>query len=339
MEQLFNIYSTTLSASYTAGAGVIQVTSAAGLPSTGQFALTILDQTSLAIKVILRGAFIGGTTIAVTAEGSDANANSGDIVVGSMMTVRSLTQVLEDWLGYGPTANLPSATGRKLGQRFKVNDGNFEYILDDGTLSSPASGSPLWVPYYRGIRTAIANQSFSWINQTGAAVTTQADNSILLQGTANGGVNMQIRVFTAPVSTPYKYKFLFTPILALTGNSRCGVLFSDGTKHADIDITFSSGIQFEAVNMNTATSVNAGLTLTSLPPNPTNASGQPLVFGLGDDGANRSMYWYPDGYTEILLFQVGRTNFLTATELGFFVDDNSANKGTAMILHGIERVI
>jgi hypothetical protein len=334
MEQLFNIYSTTLSSSYTAGSGIIHVASGGGLPSGGQFALTVLDQTTLAIKVIFRGSFLGGTAIAVTAEGSDANANSGDIVVGSMMTVRSLVQVLEDWLGYGPTANLPAASGRSLGQRFKVNDGSFEYILDDGTLSSPASGSPLWIPYFRGIKTAIANQSFSWINQSSASVATQADNSILLTGTANAGSNIQARVFTAP-ATPYKYKLIITPYVPMTNFAECGICATDGTKFSALVVNFVSsanGVILIGDHWNTTSSFAANVGNNRL-------VNYPVVLGIGDDGTNRTLSVYPDGYTEEVFFQEGRTVFLTTTQLGFFYNDNQANKGGGIVLHGIERVI
>jgi hypothetical protein len=335
MEQLFNIYSTTLSSSYTAGSGIIHVASGGGLPSGGQFALTVLDQTTLAIKVIFRGSFLGGTAIAVTAEGSDANANSGDIVVGSMMTVRSLVQILEDWLGYGPTANLPSATGRKLGQRFKVNDGNFEYVLDDGTLSSPASGSPLWVPYYRGVRTAIPdNSTFSWINQSSASVAVQTDGSILLTGTANAGSNIQARVFSAPGGS-YKYKFIITPYLPLFNFAECGICATDGTKFSALVLNFVSsatGLIVIGDHWNTTSSFAANVGSQK-------ACTFPLVMGIGDDGVNRTLYIYPDGYTEEIFFQETRTTFLTATQLGFFYNDNQANKGGGIILNGLERVI
>jgi len=337
MEQLANLYASTLSAGYTAGAGIIHVTTGAGLPSVGggQFALTVLDQSTLAVKVIFRAAYLGGTAVAVTAETGDTNCNSGDIVVATMLTARSVPSILQDWLGYGPTSLLPSVTGRKLGMRYKVNDGNFEYIFDDGSNNSPAT-SPLWVPYFRGIQTAIPNQSFSWINQNSATVATEADGSILLTGTNNGSI--QARVFAAP-STPYKFKFIIHPYLPFSGFPECAVCFTDGTKFASLAVfTISaSGLATPEIvgdHWNTISSFNANFGQGR-----SGAGIAPLVLGLGDDGTNRNYYIYPDGYTEILYASESRTNFLTATEIGFYYNDNGSSGGGAIVLNGLERTV
>lgn len=338
MEQLFNLYSSTLSADYTAGTGRLTVTSTSGLASGPTFSVTVLDQTTLAVKVVLTVSNIVGSTLWVTAEGSDQNCVSGDIIVAYVLTARSLPAVLEDWLGFGSTANLPSTTGRKSGQRYKVTDGVFEYILDDGTENSPAT-SALWVPYFRGIQTAIPNQSFSWINQNGASITTEADGSLYLAGTSSASANVQCRVFTAP-ATPYKYKILLTPLLPTGTFAHAGILFSDGTKISEVDVIYDTNdlVHLSGAHYNSATSFSAALTLT-----PSggyqHTAGLPLVLGLSDDGTNRKFFWYPDGYTEIQLFSESRTNFLTATEIGFFYDDNGASKGGGVIVHGILRTV
>lgn len=103
METPVNNFSTTLAAGYTSGSGTCSLTSATGLsgaPNT--YTLGIYDQTTGALTVLLRVTALSGTTATVTAEGTDASANSGDIVVaimsasalnnmGSMQLLKSLT--------------------------------------------------------------------------------------------------------------------------------------------------------------------------------------------------------------------------------------------------------
>ena len=90
-ENLQNIYSTTLASSYTAGAGSISVNAA---PTAGNgtytMSLVIRDQTTKAVKLIFRVTSVTGTTLTGAAETvpGDANANSGELVDGSMITVQ-----------------------------------------------------------------------------------------------------------------------------------------------------------------------------------------------------------------------------------------------------------
>ena len=41
---------------------------------------------------------------------------------------------------------------------------------------------------------------------------------------------------------------------------------------------------------------------------------------IADDGSNRICSWSADGFTWQVLHTIGRTDFLTANEVGFFVD-------------------
>jgi len=92
-EQLVNNFDTTLASSYTAGAGSIQVLSATGLPTSGTYTLAIFDAITKNVKLLWRvTAARSGTTIYGAAEGSDVNANSGDLVSGTILSVASLSQ-------------------------------------------------------------------------------------------------------------------------------------------------------------------------------------------------------------------------------------------------------
>jgi hypothetical protein len=95
-EQLANLYSTTLASAYTSGSGSISVASATGAPTTGTFSLTILDASTGAVILIFRVASVSGTTFTGAAEGTDANAASASVVVGTMLTVAAMAQIKAD---------------------------------------------------------------------------------------------------------------------------------------------------------------------------------------------------------------------------------------------------
>ena len=106
-EQFANNCLTYVSGDYTAGSGILNVASTgAPWPQSATFHVGIFDQNSKQLKVILVVSAINSATQwAVSAEGSDANANDGDLVFGTMITAQVLqnltpsglmTDVLQD---------------------------------------------------------------------------------------------------------------------------------------------------------------------------------------------------------------------------------------------------
>jgi hypothetical protein len=135
MEQLANDYSTTLASSYTAGAGSISVATATGAPTNGTFSLTILDATTKAVKLIYRVASVSGTTFSGAAEGTDANCSTGDIVVGTMLTVAALNQIKVDAFIQPLVAPIPSQFTQR---NFNVGSGVTTTQTDNGVSVSSA---------------------------------------------------------------------------------------------------------------------------------------------------------------------------------------------------------
>lgn len=129
-EKTANLASTTLSAGYTSGAGSITVGNTAGdngsypFPVAPTFRVVILDASTQVPKVILKvTAVTDGTHFAVTAEGTDANAASGDIVA-CVLSAGAVTQLLTD-----ERVLIPGMVG----------------ITIDGGGSAPATGSKGYV--------------------------------------------------------------------------------------------------------------------------------------------------------------------------------------------------
>lgn len=118
-ENLQNNYSTTLSSGYTSGAGVLAVT-AAPAAGNGTYTMTLIirDQTTKAIKLLFRVASVSSLNLTGSAEGTDANAASGDLV-DAVLSVAALAQIRTDFAPAGTAgcvvdgAGSPPATGSK----------------------------------------------------------------------------------------------------------------------------------------------------------------------------------------------------------------------------------
>ena len=100
-EQLANLYSTTLAASYVAGSGAITVASTTGAPISGTFSLTILDASTGDVILIFRVTSVSGSVFTGASEGPDTNAASGSVVVGTILTAAAITQIKSDVGGGG----------------------------------------------------------------------------------------------------------------------------------------------------------------------------------------------------------------------------------------------
>lgn len=155
-----NNYSSTLSAGYTAGAGSISVTSASGLPSllsSDTLHLTIVDQTTNLVKLIIKVTAISGTTLTITAESSDTNCSSGDKIYGTMLTVDALAQRRKDMQGYGAIASRPASASQTLvtGQRYSSNDEypNQEYQWSGSAWLKPRNLPPFQQNITRNVYT------------------------------------------------------------------------------------------------------------------------------------------------------------------------------------------
>jgi hypothetical protein len=103
MEQLANLYSATVQGGgYVAGSGTLVASAAVSgtQPTTGTFSITILDGSGN-VLLIFRVASVTGSTFTGVAEGPDANAPAGSIIVGTMLTVDSINQLFADHSGGG----------------------------------------------------------------------------------------------------------------------------------------------------------------------------------------------------------------------------------------------
>jgi hypothetical protein len=154
---------------------------------------------------------------------------------------------------------------------------------------------------------------FAWINQGGAtAVNTYG--GVYLSAPAGAGDNVRLLKKAAP-GTPYTITAAFIPNLSHLNYSQCGLAFreSGSGKLSNWQIMHDSQWKFVATKMNSPTSFNANYAQATI-------DDQPSVvwFRIQDDGANRIVSYSRDGVSWKVTHTIGRTDFLTADEVGFF---------------------
>lgn len=189
-----------------------------------------------------------------------------------------------------------------------------------------AAANPSWTAQTGGSSaypafTTPVDGDYGWINQGGASVTVNANGGIYLLGPANSGDSLRIR--KKSVTAPYTITAAFLAVSPGIATRLAGLLWrqsSDG-KLISWGPAWSDALgayQFECNDWNSATSFSA-----------TNAS-LDIILGAGlfwlrlvDNNTNRIVSWSLDGYNFIDVFTETRTTFLTADEVGFFVNTNT----------------
>jgi hypothetical protein len=163
-EKYANLAETTLASSYTAGAGSISVTSAAGFPTAGVFRVRLGN----AARTILKVTAVAGTTFTAVAEGTDTNAAAGD-TVKIVVSANLLEQLLQ--------------------------------VLESGRLFVPAGvgGLDNYGPLYKVVYPVTAD--FAWINQGTAAV--DDSRGFTRFSLPSASTSLRIRKKAAP-ATPYQ---------------------------------------------------------------------------------------------------------------------------------------
>jgi hypothetical protein len=168
--------------------------------------------------------------------------------------------------------------------------------------------------------TAPVDGAFSWINQGSASVST-ANGGIKLSTIADSGSNLRFRTKTAP-ATPYTITAAFNHQLVEQNTHAIGLMFRQSSTGgiAGLSMVFSSVPQFNADKWTSATVFSANYIAL----NQNSWWGQhPLWMQISDDGVNRILRYGNDGVNWIQHHTVGRTDFLTADQVGFYV--KSAN--------------
>jgi hypothetical protein len=345
-EQIANAVVTTLNGAITAGAASLVVTSATGLPSSGDFRLRIDDE-------ILICTARSSTTCTVTrgAESTTAAAHSNGATVSMVLTAEGLTTAIEEAVAAGTLAD-DSVTNAKLAEMADATvkgrasgagtgnptdlsaaqvtaivasgsgGGTSNFLRADGTWAAP-SGSGATFPW--ASPTAPVNGDFAWINQGSATVSANA-SGIGLVIPASSALSLRIRKKAAP-STPYTITAGFMVMVRNSSLHTAGLCFrqsSDG-KIATLAIIGGTSWGLYSQKLNSPTSFSADYASRTFWPL------YPIWLRIADDGSNRICSYSCNGYDFEQLHSVGRTDFLTADEVGFFGNDET-NTGNVVQL-------
>lgn len=186
--------------------------------------------------------------------------------------------------------------------------------------------------------TAPVDAQFSWVNQ-GTASVNSADQGILLTAPAAAGIALRIRKKAAP-ATPYTVTVAILPTFGIQTNAGAyyGMLFrqsSNGKISAFLLYQVPNG-EMLSIKFDDPSTFNA---IYTPPGNPLQSSlnvpqnNIPLMWlRLADDGTNRSMSYSIDGYDFTTFHTIGRTDFITPDEVGFFTNSQNATTGSKIRL-------
>lgn len=216
-------------------------------------------------------------------------------------------------------ANIPAAGTD--GNLFLPSDGEAIY-RDTGAAWAP------WGPIYPF--TEPVNGDFSWDNQGGASVDATYGGIYLTAPAGGAASNVRARYKAAP-STPYTITAWITPHLLAYNYLDCGILFrqnSDGkliifkiAVSGDWNLTID-----KYTDTTTWSATYATLVTKEVGPGP-------VCLRIADNATNRICSWSIDGRHFHTLHTVGRTDFLTADQVGFSVQAYHVTYPASMMLH------
>lgn len=161
---------------------------------------------------------------------------------------------------------------------------------------------------------------FSWVNQGAATLVTTFGNAIIVP--ASGSQNVRARVKATP-TPPYTItsRFLFAGVSTCSvgmclRNAGAGTLvtfyqYNGGTGHARLIVD----------KLNSPTSTNS----TYAGADQNWAIGGDFWLRINDTGVNRICSFSADGVNFVQFHSVGRTDFLTPDQIGFFGDNSNAS--------------
>lgn len=217
-------------------------------------------------------------------------------------------------------ASRPSAATE--GRLFLPSDA---YAMERDTGSAWAPFGPVFP------LTAPSDTGFAWVNQGSSSLVTSL-GALTLVGAATGtGANIVARVKTAP-STPYVITAYVLPTMVHKAFQSYGLCFrqsSDG-KLALLDIA-AVDLGLTTPNVRSVKFTNA----TTFSADYINVKVSELFrwLRIADNGTNRICSISADGQNWLDVHSVGRTDFLTADQVGFMVaTENSATPNFAPIL-------
>lgn len=284
-------------------------------PSTGNFRVKISGT-----EILLITARTGNTLTSATRGSNDDQTpvahDDGDIVV-LVLTKDALNKLfVEENNQQGAIGSLPSA--EKAGRDYNTTDALYRYR--DNGAAWDAYG-PIWA-----LTPPPAVADYTWDNQDSA---TAIDNKEMIYFSkslaANVGNGICGKYKSAP-STPYVITALIIPDIQNQNYHAYGLFFRENSsgKIVALHSGWANGKQSLFVRKYT-TSTNFSADYTSL------AQEFTPWLRIADDGTDRIVSVSHDGINWKEIHSVGRTDFLTADQVGFFMNPESVSGNNVVV--------
>lgn len=261
---------------------------------------------------------------ALTQGGTFVNMPGGSQVVSPVMQVSTAPRLLGRFgPGGGPTQEIQVGTGLVLSGA--------------GVLSSSGGGG-------NDLTAPPTASSWTFVNQGGA---TKDDSSNIFVGAkkvtgvhivapAVSGPNLRILKIAAP-STPYTITAGFTPFTFSDNTYSFGAVWRQSSDGKLIEVgnnvsgNFGAG-QWRVSKFDSPTSFNSHYKTA----NASFATGPVVWIRIADDGTNRISSYSADGDSFFQFHSVGRTDFLTADEVGWELNvENTTNGSILGLVHWV----
>jgi hypothetical protein len=248
---------------------------------------------------------------------ADSATDTLTLVAGTNVTITTNAGTDTITLAASGGSGDSTTTAAQASRPAASNDGNV-FFPSDGVTIQRDTGS-VWAPWGPIFPlTAPVDGDFAWVNQGGASVVSTF-GGIFLRGPAGSSLNLRVRKKAAP-STPY---VITVALKGTTGfhldNQSFGLVFRNNGAGTIVTylLTFGTpGCAMAVSKWNSETSFSANYVAR-------NITDVPLFLRIADNGTNRISSLSHDGQNFIDFHTVGRTDFLTADEVGFFVEERT----------------
>jgi hypothetical protein len=171
-----------------------------------------------------------------------------------------------------------------------------------------------------------AATSLTQRNFTGGSIANYG-NTLYLSHAGTAATDLTAVMSTAPAA-PWTFTCLFVNCMttSIAAYQECGICFGDGTKFATFGWQWDYTANRERLLIRRYT--NATTTSTTYVDATGPAASRLCWMRIADDNSNRICSWSLDGENFVTLHTVTRTDHLTASEFGLYVDPNRGGGAT-----------
>lgn len=250
--------------------------------------------------------------------GADAAARLGVGADGSVLTADATQPTGIKWAAASGSGGGTTTTGTEAARPAAGTAGKL-YLPSDGYYVERDTGSAWapWGPIFP--MSPPVNSQFSWQNQ-GSSTVDAAKVGIYLSGPGTAASHaMRVRKKAAP-QAPYTITAAFLFNTNGVQNAHAGLCLREsatGKYHVINAYTGSSGFTWSVQKYSNETTWTANYTTGNA------LATSPCWFRITDDGTNRISSLSADGQNWIPVHSVGRTDYLTPNEVGFYVSSYS----------------